>query len=316
MTVKEAILKVLRESNKPLKAGEIYEVIKKENYYDFGDTKTPINTVHALACHFIIRGDSRVKRKKGSNGVFVYFANEEQLQQIESSQDTISENPSSYQERDLHKLLSTYLHRKNVHSKTIYHEKSAKSDAQQRWIHPDMVGTQFLKLQSDAAHHLINTLDKSHTLKIFSYEIKKSLSSDTNLKEAYFQAVSNSSWANYGYLVSFEINDDLLDEMQRLNEAFGIGVIHLKSNPFESRVLFESTHRELDFKTIDKLCRINPNFQDFVKLLETILTAGDKHISSCQEVFFAFCDEYFKNNEDENIKDYCLKNHIPYEDEE
>ena len=41
-------------------------------------------------------------------------------------------------------------------------------------------------------------------------------------------ALSNSSWANYGYLVTFEINEDLDEEMKLLNNAFGIGIILIK----------------------------------------------------------------------------------------
>lgn len=36
-----------------------------------------------------------------------------------------------------------------------------------------------------------------------------------------------SSWANYGYLVALEISDSLKDEMQRLNQSFGISIIEL-----------------------------------------------------------------------------------------
>ena len=41
----------------------------------------------------------------------------------------------------------------------------------------------------------------------------------------FLPALSNSSWANYGYLVTFEINKDLDEEMKLLNNAFGIGII-------------------------------------------------------------------------------------------
>ena len=35
-----------------------------------------------------------------------------------------------------------------------------------------------------------------------------------DLKKSYFQAVSNSSRANYSYLVALEIGDNLKDEME------------------------------------------------------------------------------------------------------
>jgi len=57
------------------------------------------------------------------------------------------------------------------------------------------------------------------TFKISSYELKREINSDAELKKAFFQAVSNSSWANYGYLVALEFSGTLKDEMERLNLA-------------------------------------------------------------------------------------------------
>ncbi len=79
-------------------------------------------------------------------------------------------------------------------------------------------------------------LNKTDTFKITSYELKKEINTNYELKEAYFQAVSNSSWANYGYLVAFEISDNLIDEIERLNQSFGIGVIELNANPYKSKI--------------------------------------------------------------------------------
>lgn len=57
----------------------------------------------------------------------------------------------NYKERDLHRLLSNYLvAHKNILSKTIFHETSKKSDQNQKWIHPDMVGVSFSEFQDRA----------------------------------------------------------------------------------------------------------------------------------------------------------------------
>ncbi len=54
----------------------------------------------------------------------------------------------SYEERDLHKLLSSYLKNTGIYSKTIFHEQSNGKDSNQIWTHPDMVGISFLTLQN------------------------------------------------------------------------------------------------------------------------------------------------------------------------
>jgi hypothetical protein len=154
-------------------------------------------------------------------------------------------------------------------------------------------------------------LNKADTFKIISYEIKKEINTDYELKKSYFQAVSNSSWANYGYLVAFEISDNLKDEIQRLNQSFGIGIIELKSNPYESKILFQAKYRDLDFKTIDKLCKVNERYEKFIELIERILTIDERNYKSIKKELENFCDDYFIS--DSEIEQYCREKSIPYE---
>ncbi len=149
------------------------------------------------------------------------------------------------------------------------HEESKNSkDDTQKWAHPDIVGVKFTKLTSDITSRLLKTLEKKDSCEIISYELKKDINSDYELKKSYFQAVSNSSWANKGYLVAIDINTNLYQEIERLNKAFGIGVIKLSANPFESQILFQSSYRDLDYQTIDKLCHINEKYKEFVEQIE------------------------------------------------
>ena len=73
MTVKEAILKSLEELNKLTNYNEIYEHIVKNNYYDFGKSKTPALTISGQLTSFIQKGDNRVKRIKDLNGSYSYY---------------------------------------------------------------------------------------------------------------------------------------------------------------------------------------------------------------------------------------------------
>lgn len=62
---------------------------------------------------------------------------------------------------------------------------------------------------------------------LYSLQLKKSITLDT-LREQVFKAVSNSSWANEGYLVGVDIdtsNPELMKEVNRLFSAFNIGGI-------------------------------------------------------------------------------------------
>ncbi len=179
-----------------------------------------------------------------------------------------------FNERDLHSVLVAYAYGDShfkANLKTIYHENSSKATkGQNEWLHPDLVGVYFpfrdykhetLEIQS----HLSIT-----SIKLFSFELKISLNF-TNLRQSFFQAVSNSSWANEGYLVALNIDDDptFKDEVRRLNNAFGIGIIKLNSeNVFESEILFPSRiSQEIDWDTVNRLANENSDFSDFLKLI-------------------------------------------------
>ena len=100
----------------------------------------------------------------------------------------------------------------------------------------------------------------------------------SNLKESYFQAVSNSSFANEGYLVVFgEFDDEILEELIRLNASFGIGVIKLESSTIDSRIILPSHKRELDIVTLNMLVEKNPNFKEFIQTINEDLEIGKRH---------------------------------------
>jgi len=322
MTVKEAILKSLEQFTEPKNSVAITDFIISKKYYEFKEAKTPHGTVSAQCGDFIRNGDTRVKRIKEKGIYFYYLAKNEQsidMDTFEQSQNEPAkknlkiERDKVFLERDLHKLLCSYLKNTGIYTKTIFHEQSNVKDNNQIWTHPDMVGIRFLKLQTKASQNFLKAINRIDTFKLSSYEIKKELNSDSELKKAFFQAVSNSSWANYGYLVSFEISDSLVDEMERLNQSFGIGIIELNANPYQSRILYQAKYRELDFKTIDKLCKINKEFEKFIEQVEKLMTAEERYYKSTEKELDEFCDDYFLN--DTEIQKYCMDKNIPTEEE-
>ena len=115
-------------------------------------------------------------------------------------------------------------------------------------------------------------------LKLFSFELKKALNFG-NLREAFFQTVSNSSWAHESYLVAAEIStdEDFRAELRRLSTSFGVGVIRLDvADPDASEILFPPQTREyLDWETINKLSTMNPDFRDFLKRVKTDISSKE-----------------------------------------
>lgn len=321
MTLKESILLSLEEINKPSTYLDIYNYIIEKKYFDFGNSKTPYLSVSGILTDFIQKNDSRIKRIKIDGKTYSYYLTKNEknigLEILTGDSKTQIEIPSktiklkTFEERDLHKLLSSYLKNTETYSKTIFHEQSNGKDSNQIWTHPDMVGIKFLSLQSKISQIFLKSINRVDTFKISSYEIKREINSDSELKKAFFQAVSNSSWANYGYLVAFEFSDSLNEEMARLNQSFGIGIIELNANPYQSQILFPSVYRDLDFKTIDKLCKMNKEFEKFIEQIEKLMTASEKYLSGAEKELEEFCDKYFSN--DTEFEKYCKEKYIPIE---
>jgi len=178
---------------------------------------------------------------------------------------------SNFNERDLHPLLVKYVYTNphfNCYTKTIYQENSArKSKGYNEWLHPDLVGVYYpFSDYSKVTMDLQKSLNVN-SIKLFSFEMKKHLNY-SNLRQYFFQAVSNSSWANEGYLVCLKIDEDLefKNELQRLTNAFGIGVIKLSAeNINESEIICTARYNEnIDWETLDRLVEDSPDFKKFL----------------------------------------------------
>ena len=222
---------------------------------------------------------------------------------------TVEPKVETYKERSLHRLLSNYLLNKNILSKTIFHETSNRADQAQKWVHPDMVGVEFNEFQESTTRSLLKAAETKEYIALYSYELKRTIENDHQLKEYFFQALSNSSWANYGYLVAFEISEDVMEEMERLNRSFGIGVIKLSPYKDDTTILFPARKNELDYYTIDKLCRINTDFKNFITRSTKVINAQTEVLEDVKGGLLRFCDKGF-SSEDEVLA-YCNENHIP-----
>ena len=202
------------------------------------------------------------------------YQDKDKIEKILSSQkytNDTNEKELKYHERDLHPLLVKYLFSDphfTCFTKTILHEKSIKrAKGVNEWLHPDLVGVYFpFDDYKSETRDLQKNLNIS-TIRLFAFEMKISLSY-VNLRQCYFQAVSNSSWANEGYLVCLNIDEDpdFRNELQRLTNSFGIGIIKLdKYSANESEVLFPAKFKEnIDWDTVNRLVEDSPEFSLFI----------------------------------------------------
>ncbi|WQZ22933.1 hypothetical protein KVM56_00460 [Helicobacter pylori] len=294
MTYIELGKKVLEQAERPLSVKEIFEKACEMGLdKECKDGKILPHSLGSQLGEHDISNDKKqfyVARKEG--GAFFYWlksrerefppqktpdAKEEDDEQIECS-DTAKKTKNSFHERDLHKLLVKFLSEDpnfKLLCKTIRHEECKKGKGGEcRWNYPDIVGVYFPynKYKGETLKFLHHTGQEKH--KLFSFELKKELSF-SNLKASYFQAVSNSSWANEGYLVVFDIDDEVLNELRRLNQSFGIGVIKLESEISNSKILLPAKEREIDMQTLNMLIDNSPeDFEPFIKDINKQINAG------------------------------------------
>ncbi len=279
----EIVQSVLEAIKEPIKVTEIYNKAKElfekgeiENMFDCGG-KTPHQSVSSYIYTALNKGEELPFLKTQENPVLIALkgaANEPVLntEKINAPSVKIAHNKIMH-ERDLHPFL-TYMAINNenlkCYTKTIFHEESSKSiKGMDRWLYPDMVGVRFLHAEL-SNENLIAFSKKFDTLpvKLVSFELKKEISVN-NCRECYFQAISNSSWANEGYLVGRHIdthNSKLMDLLKRLHASFGIGVIDLRTDEDKSAILLNAKYKEkIDYTMASELSDKNEKFSGFLK---------------------------------------------------
>lgn len=203
---------------------------------------------------------------------------EHQLKKTQPTQQKSSK--STYSEQDIYPLLSQYLHDElNIYSKRIDEKTSSNKLGKNgnKWLHPDIVGLEDLCTDwNDLVKECVK-LYADQRSKLWSFEVKILLNM-SNVRESFFQAVSNSSWANYGYLVTSQITgSDTLKELRVLCSAHGIGVIKLDvDNLSESQILIPAQEKNIiDWDSCSRLSQENKDFNQYIKLVKQFYQTGE-----------------------------------------
>lgn len=182
-------------------------------------------------------------------------------------------------ESDLYPLLMQYL---SIEQKLFCMRIDEKRSSNQyglnanKWLHPDIVAMQPI---AKDWHELVRTCvltGDGQSVRLWSFEVKKQLTR-SNVRQYYFQAVSNSTWANEGYLVCTGIaSDGTQEELRMLAALHGIGVIVLNIVDLaESEILIPACRRnEIDWQTVNRLVVENADMKDFIDLVSNYYQTG------------------------------------------
>jgi hypothetical protein len=196
--------------------------------------------------------------------------------QVAVSRDEPAEEQS---EHALYEPLQQYLSESlGIVSRRIRESTSANRRGKHgnKWLHPDIVGMLAPGQDWDDVVRQCSMAMPTRKAKVISIEVKIRLSSGT-VRESFFQAVSNSLWANRAYLASTEVKgEDTLSELTTLCSLHGIGYINLDpENPSESRVLIPAREREeVDWASANRIAVENADFREFLRHVLNYLQTG------------------------------------------
>lgn len=182
-------------------------------------------------------------------------------------------------EHDLYPMLAEYLVAEHtVYASRIDEKRSSNKSGggANEWLHPDIVGLE--DLSCDWTRELRDCVGvlAQRRARLWSFEVKLLLNR-SNVRKSYFQAVSNSSWAHFGYLVAASVGDDAIKELRMLAATHGIGVIQLDTEtPADSEILIPARERpEVDWDMCNRLTEENRDFVDYIGRVRRFYQTGE-----------------------------------------
>jgi hypothetical protein len=207
-----------------------------------------------------------------------YYTEQSDADEIEKSEENNTRIQSIPLEHDLYPMLIEYLNTEhNLYAKRIDEKRSTNNRGPKgnEWLYPDLVALEDLAAEWS---NKVTECAKQYgdkKAKLWSFEVKR-LINISNVRSTFFQAVSNSSWANFGYLVAAELEEKAKKELRMLASLHGIGFILLDvDNPSESQVMIPARERhDLDWESINRLTEANKDFSDYINEISDFCLTG------------------------------------------
>lgn len=190
----------------------------------------------------------------------------------------VTESEPSIAEHALYPLLIQFLKEELKLYCLRIDEKKSKNrygNGGNHWLHPDVVALAPLDQDWHSSVRDCVRSGTKNTMQLWSFEVKKQLTR-ANVRHCFFQTVSNSSWANAGYLVVTGLDNNIESELQMLCSLHGIGVIFLNTESlFDSQILIPAKIRsEVDWLSVNRIVEENKDFQHYIEQVGIYLQTG------------------------------------------
>jgi hypothetical protein len=265
----QLITEALESSSVPLTVGQILDIIEKNpqknQCEEFSRVAVPRSAIARKLTEY----------SSGWNPLLTRVASRKYL-----LRDKTLPIKRKLKESDLHPCLVDFaFDRFNVLCKTINALKFSKkrNNKISIWSNPDIVGVNPVILNLNNLFQCeVEKLGilSTKVLEFYSFELKVKIDK-SNLTECYFQAVSNSNWANFGYLVVADLDRDknFISNLIRLNSGYGIGVIHLNTeNPRKSEIIVSARQKEVaDINFMNFLSDLNKDYYNFIETARQVV---------------------------------------------
>lgn len=210
-----------------------------------------------------------------------YYTTLSESEEVEAAEGVSHvQTENSYTEHDLYPILADYLNeRLRVFAKRIDEKKSRNQNGSggNRWLYPDLIGLEVLSETWSSTIKQLVQARSDRSSRLWSFEVKK-LVNRSNVREVYFQALSNSAWANFAYLVAAEISGKgTMDELRMLSSQHGVGVIQLSMSPEEeSSITIQAREKsDVDWSAADRLSVENKDAEGVFRQVRVYHQAGE-----------------------------------------
>ncbi|MEG2497703.1 MAG: hypothetical protein RSB01_05440 [Brevundimonas sp.] len=256
-------------------------------------SKTPLDNDDALLQQIVAEIGAQRKRLENRLDIKTteerprkyYYSTQSDTAEIEAVEKVsplagYDNQPTKLLEADLYPILSEFLFNElNIYSKRIDEKRSRKQYGPDgnKWLYPDLVGIEDLTSNWERAVIECVSASSETRTKLYSFEVKLLLNR-SNVRECFFQTVSNSSWANFPYLVAAEVQgSETLSELRVLSGTHGVGLIRLDpENPSESEILIPAKERTaIDWNSANRLAASSTDFTDYLNLVRQFYQTKD-----------------------------------------
>ncbi len=234
---------------------------------------------------------------------FPYFAQSINAEKFEQLLDEWSTDKNSVIKKDTKE--DKYIHEKNINkpSETEYYttvinwlQKGLKIESEKfdhtkalkekkginHWRYPDIIGIRKRNYLENGILKIADLTGQKYYPEIWSFEVKIDLLKG-NMRNYFFQCLSNSGWANRRYVVVVtdlkqrtKIEDEVIAEFRKLSLRYHVGLIQITSmnttlsEEGSSSILVDCPRQDLDLEIMNDLCISLPEFKDWLESLEEV----------------------------------------------